>query len=328
MSAAQKLEFSIHPNPAPVAADVRAGLLKDPGFGRVFTDHMVTIRWTQGGGWQDAQLRAREAISLDPAAAVLHYGQEIFEGLKAYRRDDGSIALFRPEQNARRFNASAARMAMPEVPEELFLGAIDELVKADLAWVPTGDGSLYLRPFLFAERGLPRRAAVLRISVRADRQLGRLLFQGRREAGDRLAVGPVHARRRRRHGRGQVRRQLRGEPAGAGRGDRARLRPGRVPRRRRTSLGRGTRRHERHVRVRRRLPADAAAERHDPAGHHARFDSRAGAPQGPRRARGALLDGAVARGRRRAASCANASPAARPRWSRRSARSRAPRAIS
>ena len=150
MSAAQKLRFSIHRNPAPVAADIRAGLLKDPGFGRVFTDHMVTVRWTQDGGWQDAQLRAREAISLDPAAAVLHYGQEIFEGLKAYRRDDGSIALFRPEQNARRFNASAARMAMPEIPEDVFLNAIDELVKADLDWVPTGDGSLYLRPFMFA----------------------------------------------------------------------------------------------------------------------------------------------------------------------------------
>lgn len=150
MSATQKLTFSIHPNPAPVAADVRAGLLKDPGFGRVFTDHMVTIRWTKDGGWQDAQLRARAPVSLDPAAAVLHYGQEIFEGLKAYRRDDGSIALFRPEQNARRFNTSAARMAMPELPEELFLGAINELVKADLAWIPGNDGSLYLRPFLFA----------------------------------------------------------------------------------------------------------------------------------------------------------------------------------
>src|SRR5437667_1535263 len=150
MSAAQKLEFTIRPNPAPVAADVRAGLLKDPGFGRVFSDHMVTIRWTQDGGWQDAQLRAREPIPLDPAAAVLHYGQEIFEGLKAYRRDDGSIALFRPEQNARRFNASAARMAMPALPEELFLAAIDELVKSDLAWVPGNAGSLYLRPFLFA----------------------------------------------------------------------------------------------------------------------------------------------------------------------------------
>src|SRR6266536_473109 len=88
-----QLKFSIHPNPAPVAADVRAGLLKDPGFGRVFTDHMVTIRWTQDGGWQDAQLRAREPIPLDPAAAVLHYGQEIFEGLKAYPGNDGSLYL-------------------------------------------------------------------------------------------------------------------------------------------------------------------------------------------------------------------------------------------
>ncbi len=99
-------------------------------------------------------MRARAPVSLDPAAAVLHYGQEIFEGLKAYRRDDGSIALFRPEQNARRFNTSAARLAMPEVPEELFLEAINELVKADLAWIPGNDGSLYLRPFLFCDRSL------------------------------------------------------------------------------------------------------------------------------------------------------------------------------
>src|SRR5262245_6866983 len=93
----------------PVAADVRAGLLKDPGFGKVFTDHMVTILWTQDRGWHDAQVRARAPITLDPAAAVLHYGQEIFEGLKAFNLSDGSIALFRPEQNARRFQASAAR---------------------------------------------------------------------------------------------------------------------------------------------------------------------------------------------------------------------------
>jgi branched-chain amino acid aminotransferase len=144
------IEFTRTEPTAPVPAAQRSEMLVNPGFGRVFTDHMVTIRWTKDGGWQDAQLRARAPISLDPAAAVLHYGQEIFEGLKAYRRDDGSIALFRPEQNARRFNTSAARMAMPELPEELFLGAINELVKADLAWIPGNDGSLYLRPFLFA----------------------------------------------------------------------------------------------------------------------------------------------------------------------------------
>jgi branched-chain amino acid aminotransferase len=134
----------------PVAADVRPGLLKDPGFGKVFTDHMVTILWTQDRGWHDAQVRARAPITLDPAAAVLHYGQEIFEGLKAYNLTDGSIALFRPEQNARRFQASAARMSMPDLPEAVFLQAVDELVKIDSAWTPKGDGGLYLRPFMFA----------------------------------------------------------------------------------------------------------------------------------------------------------------------------------
>jgi branched-chain amino acid aminotransferase len=150
MNAHQKIAFSCSPTSKPVGADARADMLKDPGFGRVFTDHMVTIRWTQDRGWHDAQVRAREPISLDPAAAVLHYGQEIFEGLKAYTRGDGSIALFRPEQNAHRFQASAARLAMPELPESVFLQAVDELVKIDSAWIPGDEGSLYLRPFMFA----------------------------------------------------------------------------------------------------------------------------------------------------------------------------------
>ena len=153
MNAHQKFEtivFSRKPTSKPVAADARAELLKDPGFGRVFTDHMVTIRWTKDRGWHDAQVGAREPITLDPAAAVLHYGQEIFEGLKAYTRSDGSIALFRPDQNARRFQASAVRMAMPELPEAVFLQAVEELVKIDQAWIPGGEGSLYLRPFMFA----------------------------------------------------------------------------------------------------------------------------------------------------------------------------------
>jgi branched-chain amino acid aminotransferase len=150
MNAHQKITFSCSPTSKPVGAAARADMLKDPGFGRVFTDHMVTIRWTQDRGWHDAQLRAREPISLDPAAAVLHYGQEIFEGLKAYTRADGSIALFRPEQNAQRFQASAARLAMPALPESVFLEAVDELVKIDSAWIPGDEGSLYLRPFMFA----------------------------------------------------------------------------------------------------------------------------------------------------------------------------------
>ena len=150
MNVHQKIIFSCTPTTKPVAADVRTGLLKDPGFGRVFTDHMVTIRWTKDRGWHDAQVRARGPITLDPAAAVLHYGQEIFEGLKAYTRSDGSIALFRPDQNARRFQASAARLAMPELPQDVFLQAIEHLVKIDAAWIPGNEGSLYLRPFMFA----------------------------------------------------------------------------------------------------------------------------------------------------------------------------------
>jgi branched-chain amino acid aminotransferase len=150
MNAHSKIAFSRRPTDRPVAADVRAGLLKNPGFGKVFTHHMVTIRWTQDRGWHDAEVRARAPITLDPAAAVLHYGQEIFEGLKAYNLRDGSFALFRPVQNARRFRASAARMTMPDLPEAMFLQGADELVKIDSAWIPKGDGSLYLRPFMFA----------------------------------------------------------------------------------------------------------------------------------------------------------------------------------
>jgi branched-chain amino acid aminotransferase len=153
MNAHQKFEsitFSRKPTSKPVSTAARAELLKDPGFGRVFTDHMVTIRWTKDRGWHDAQVGPREPLSLDPAAAVLHYGQEIFEGLKAYNLSDGSIALFRADQNARRFRASAVRMALPELPEPVFMQAIDELVTIDRAWIPGGEGSLYLRPFMIA----------------------------------------------------------------------------------------------------------------------------------------------------------------------------------
>lgn len=150
MNTLSRATFSRHLTDRPTAAGVREDLLKDPGFGKVFTDHMVTIRWTRDCGWHAAEIRARAPVTLDPAAAVLHYGQEIFEGLKAYNLSDDSIALFRPEQNARRFQASARRMAMPELPEALFLQAVEELVKIDSAWIPKGEGSLYLRPFMFA----------------------------------------------------------------------------------------------------------------------------------------------------------------------------------
>ncbi len=144
------MQFEITPNPAALSGEARTALMADPGFGRVFTDHMVTIRWTADNGWQGARVRPREAFQIDPASAVLHYAQEIFEGLKAYRAADGGVTMFRPEQNARRFNESARRMAMPELPEDVFVQACEELIRIDEEWVPGGEGSLYLRPFMFA----------------------------------------------------------------------------------------------------------------------------------------------------------------------------------
>lgn len=144
------MQFEIIPNPAAKTDAARAAEMADPGFGRVFTDHMVTIRWSADKGWHDAKVSARAPFMLDPAAAVLHYAQEIFEGLKAYRAEDGGVTMFRPEENARRFNASARRMAMAELPEDMFVQACEELIRIDEKWVPGGDGSLYLRPFMFA----------------------------------------------------------------------------------------------------------------------------------------------------------------------------------
>lgn len=143
--------FTRLPHPAPVAAAVRAEILANPGFGARFTDHMVTIEWSEADGWHNPVVGPYGPIALDPAASVLHYAQEIFEGMKAYRHPDGSMALFRPDANAARFNASARRLAMPELPEELFITAIEELVRADAGWFPTVEGgSMYLRPFMIA----------------------------------------------------------------------------------------------------------------------------------------------------------------------------------
>ncbi|MBB5687573.1 branched-chain amino acid aminotransferase [Sphingobium boeckii] len=143
--------FTFEPNTAPVAAEERAQRLIGPAFGRVFTDHMAVIRYSEDKGWHDARITARGSVQMDPASSVLHYAQEIFEGLKAYSRPDGGAALFRPDANARRFNASARRMAMPELPEALFLESIRALVRTDAAWIPQDeDGALYLRPFMFA----------------------------------------------------------------------------------------------------------------------------------------------------------------------------------
>jgi len=151
-----QIELAIHPSRKPVSIEDREKLLASPGFGRAFTDHMVTISWDTYRGWHDGQLIPYGPISLDPATAVLHYSQQVFEGLKAYRQVDGSIVVFRPLSNAARFNRSLARMAMPSFPETGFVHAIDTLVAQDCEWVPSTYGySLYLRPFMIAtEKGL------------------------------------------------------------------------------------------------------------------------------------------------------------------------------
>jgi branched-chain amino acid aminotransferase len=148
---ADPIAFTVHPRSDPLPAAERERLLAAPGFGQVFTDHMVTIRWTQDRGWHDARLEPFGPLTLSPSTSVFHYAQEIFEGLKAYRQASGPIVAFRPQANAARFNRSARRMAMPELPEETFVRAIELLVTQDRDWVPVRDGdSLYLRPFMIA----------------------------------------------------------------------------------------------------------------------------------------------------------------------------------
>jgi len=138
------------PHPAPRSPEERDRILQNPGFGAAFTDHMVTINW-KDGAWGPTRVGPFAMLSLSPAAMVLHYGQAVFEGLKAYRQPDGGVCTFRPEANAARFNRSAARLAMPALDESRFVQAVDTLVSTDRGWVPSAnDSSLYLRPIMFA----------------------------------------------------------------------------------------------------------------------------------------------------------------------------------
>jgi branched-chain amino acid aminotransferase len=146
------IPFEVLRNPNPLPADQRDALLVQPAFGQYRTDHQVVCVWEKDKGWTSAKVIPYGPIQLDPAAAVLHYAQEIFEGIKAYRWADGSIWTFRPKANARRMQLSARRLALPEVPEDLFVESLRQLLAVDAAWVPepTNERTLYIRPFEYA----------------------------------------------------------------------------------------------------------------------------------------------------------------------------------
>lgn len=145
------LPFEIRPTSTPTPPPEREKKLLSPGFGSIFSDHMVTLRYDTQRGWHDAVVGAYSPLSLAPSTSVLHYGQAIFEGLKAFRRKDGHIAAFRPRDHAARFMRSAQRMAMPPLPEELFMEALTQLVRIDCDWVPRQEGhSYYVRPTMIA----------------------------------------------------------------------------------------------------------------------------------------------------------------------------------
>jgi branched-chain amino acid aminotransferase len=148
---AHPLSFTLTPSTTAAPEAEREAILADPGFGKHFTDHMVVIDWTIEEGWHDARVIPYGPLLLDPASSVLHYGQEIFEGLKAYRHADGSIWTFRPEKNAERMQRSAHRLALPELPVEDFIESVKQLIAIDGAWVPSApETSLYIRPFMIA----------------------------------------------------------------------------------------------------------------------------------------------------------------------------------
>lgn len=146
------LTFKVYPTPEAQSESQRAKILDSPRFGAHFTDHMAKARWTTEEGWHGGRICAVEPYSLHPSSAVLHYGQEIFEGLKAYRHRGDVIALFRPDKNALRFQESATRLALPPLDTSAFLDGIVQLIRQDHSWVPPvgSEASLYLRPYMFA----------------------------------------------------------------------------------------------------------------------------------------------------------------------------------
>jgi len=156
------MKFEVTRNPKPLSDSEREAAISDPTFGSHFTDHQVVVVWEEGIGWHSAQVIPYGPILMDPSSAVLHYGQEVFEGIKAYRHKDGSIWTFRPTMNAARIQRSAKRMALPELPADVFIDSLQQLIAVDGDWVPKPEGekTLYFRPFeIAAENFLGVRAA-------------------------------------------------------------------------------------------------------------------------------------------------------------------------
>ena len=141
--------FPLERNPKPTPPAERERLLQNPTWGRVFTDHIFTLRFAPERGWYDARIEPRKTFALHPGAMVLHYALEVFEGLKAYRQPDGGAALFRPDANARRLNNSAGRLAIPALPDGMFVESVRALGRVERDWISSADGAaLYLRPFI------------------------------------------------------------------------------------------------------------------------------------------------------------------------------------
>ena len=218
------LQFQVTRNDSPMPEAEREAILADPPFGSVFTDHMVDICWSEKGGWHRPRVQPYGPIPMDPAAAVLHYGQEIFEGLKAYRHRDGSIWSFRPEQNALRMQRSAKRMALPELPVEYFLQSLRELIAVDGAWVPSApEMSLYLRPYMYAKEAFLGVRAAKKVAYYLIAAPAGPLFQWRGQACVDLALHRLFAGWQGRDRKGKNRRQLRRVIGGSSRSRQTRL---------------------------------------------------------------------------------------------------------
>ena len=156
------MDFKVTKSQSPKPDAEREAIIANPTFGTHFSDHQIVIVWEKSKGWHSPEVLPYGPILMDPSSAVLHYGQEVFEGIKAYRHQDGSIWTFRPDKNALRLQRSAKRMALPELPAELFVESLKQLIAVDGAWVPqpTGEKTLYMRPFeIAAENFLGVRAA-------------------------------------------------------------------------------------------------------------------------------------------------------------------------